>query len=298
MKNKNTKINKNKITTNFYAYLSACLSIVANLILFILKFWVGTLTNSVALIADAWHTLSDSVSSIIILVGIKISEKKANEKYPFGFGRIDIIASIILGVLLFIVGVEFFIKGVQFLINKDSTTYGMLAIIVTIVSILVKETMAQLSFWSAKKTGKKSLKVDGWHHRSDAISSILILVGIFLNKYFWWIDGLLGIILSLIIFYTTFVILKESILSVLGVSPTKEVIEQLKNSANKEAKFDVFVHHVHIHNYGNHTEITFHIVLPPKMTIKQAHDITHKIESKVKTDLNMLTTIHVDPFVK
>ncbi len=292
---KNTKIQKQKFNTNFYAYLSAWLSIATNLVLFLLKLWVGLLTNSVAIIADAWHTLSDSISSIIILVGIKISEKKANKKYPFGFGRVDIIASIILGILLSVVGFEFMIKGIKSLLNKDVANFGWLAIVVTIISILVKEAMAQFSFWSAKKTGKKSLKADAWHHRSDALSSLLILIGIFISKYFWWIDGLLGIILALIIFYTAFEILKDNILSFLGESPDDKLIGKLKIIANKEAKFDTALHHVHIHNYGNHTEITFHIVLPAKMTIEQAHKITENIEQQISNELDMIATIHIDP---
>lgn len=295
MKN-STKIQKQKSNSNFYAYLSAGLSIIANLLLFLLKLWVGLRTNSVAIIADAWHTLSDSISSAIILVGIKISEKKANKKYPFGFGRVDIIASMILGFLLSIVAYEFLMKGIKSLEDKDVVTFGWLAIVATIISILVKEAMAQFSFWAAKKTGKKSLKADGWHHRSDALSSVLILIGIFISKYFWWIDGLLGIILAVIIFYTAFEILKENTLSFLGESPDNELIDKLKKIANKEANFDTDLHHVHIHNYGNHTEITFHINLPAEMTIENAHKITDNIETIVKHELNMNVTIHADPY--
>jgi len=293
---KNAKIQKRNFNTSFYAYLSAWLSIGANLFLFVLKLWVGLITNSVAIVADAWHTLSDSISSIIILVGIKISEKKANKKYPFGFGRIDIISSMILGFLLSIVAYEFLMKGIESLKNKDVVTFGWLAILVTIISILVKEAMAQFSFWSAKKTGRKSLKADGWHHRSDALSSVLILIGIFVSKYFWWIDGLLGIILAIIIFYTAFEIFRENTLSFLGESPDKELIDKLKIIANKEADFDTDLHHVHIHNYGNHTEITFHINLPAKMTIENAHIITDNIEKIVENELNMHATIHADPY--
>lgn len=286
---------KKSYNLKIYAYLGGWVSILGNTVLFVIKMWAGVVTGSISIIADAWHTLSDSVSSIIILIGIKISDKKANKKYPFGFGRADVIASLILGVLLSMIGFEFLVKGIKSLVNQEVVVFGRIALVVTIVSILAKEAMAQFSFWTARKTGKKSLKADGWHHRSDALSSLIILAGIFLSKYFPAIDGLLGIILAIIIFYTAFEVLKESIVSIFGTSPPPEMVEKLKKIANKQAGFDVKLHHVHTHTYGNHTEATYHIVLPPEMTICEAHKIHENIEKQVFIQLGLTSTIRYDP---
>ena len=174
---------------NRLAYIEGWLSIFTNIILFGLKYWAGIVTGSVAIIADAWHTLSDSISSVIVLIGIKISDKPADKEHPFGHGRAELIASMIIGVLLAIIAFNFVLESIEKLKDHESVVYGKLAIIVTIVSILSKEMLAQYAFWAGRKIKSPILKADGWHHRSDAISSILILIGIFIGKYFWWVDG-------------------------------------------------------------------------------------------------------------
>ena len=291
----NTNKKKSKFTGNFYAYLSGWFSIGINLLLFILKIYAGIISGSVAVIADAWHTLSDSISSVIVLLGIKISEKKANKEYPYGFGRADVVASIVLGIILTIVGFEFIIKSIKKISQQENVEYSLFVIIVTIFAIIIKEAMAQLSLFAYRKSGKETLKADAWHHRSDALSSFVIIIGIFLNKYFWWIDSVMGIIIALIILFSAYKILKTNIQSIIGQSPGAEIIEKLTIIANKIAKKDVFVHHVHYHKYGKHIEISFHIYLPCKMTIEEAHELTDKIENQVYKELNFHTTIHIDP---
>ena len=291
----NKKTNKNKFSERFYAYLSGWSSIALNLLLFGLKLWAGIISNSVAVIADAWHTLSDSISSVIVLFGIKISEKKANKKYPYGFGRADIIVSLILGVILCFVGFTFLSKSIAKLFEREHSEYGLLVIIVTIISILVKEGMAQFSMFAYRKTKLKSLKADAWHHRSDAISSLVLIIGIFFNKYFWWIDGTLGIIIALIIFYSAIIILKENISSIFGTSPDISLIKELQKIADKISGRKVYLHHVHIHKYGKHKEVTFHIYLPNEMTIKKSHQLTVKIKKHLKKELGLHATIYIEP---
>ena len=106
------------------------LSILLNILLFILKYWAGVVTGSIAILADAWHTLSDSFTSIIVLIGVKLSKRPANEEHPFGFGRAELIASIIISVLLFVVGFNFIIESFVKLSNHEITKFGNIAIIV------------------------------------------------------------------------------------------------------------------------------------------------------------------------
>lgn len=278
-----------------YAYFEAWISISINILLFALKYWAGIVSKSIAIVADAWHTLSDSISSIIVLVGVKISNKPADKKHPFGHGRAELIASVIIGVILAIIGFDFLINSIKKLTNKEHAVYGLLAIAVTIVSVILKELLAQYSFWAGKKTGMKSLKADAWHHRSDAISSIIILAGIFLNKYFWWVDGVLGVLVTIFIFYAAYEILKDGISPLVGEVPDQELINRIKVLSQKIAGKDVNIHHVHIHKYGNHTEITFHIKLPKEYLFEKVHSIATDIELGIKDELNMDATIHTEP---
>ncbi|MBN2663730.1 MAG: cation diffusion facilitator family transporter, partial [Bacteroidales bacterium] len=164
-----------------------------------------------------------------------------------------------------------------------------------IVSILIKEASAQYAFYTARKTGMISLKADGWHHRSDALSSVLILIGIFLNPYLPYVDGILGIIVSLFILFTAYTVIKEAASAILGESPKKEMLTKICNTANASAGFDLHVHHFLVHKYGMHTEVTFHICLPKDMTVIEAHKIADKIEDDIYKELQISATTHIDP---
>lgn len=179
------------------------LSIVLNILLFALKYWAGVVSNSVALIADAWHTLSDSISSLAVLVGLKYAQQPADLEHPYGHGRAELIASLVVGVLLAVVGFNFLAESVVHLRNRVAFSYGPVAIWVTLVSVVVKEIMARYSITTGKKLKLNSLKADGWHHRSDALSSLVILLAIFLGRNIWWMDSVLGMLVSFLIFYTT-----------------------------------------------------------------------------------------------
>lgn len=279
-------------------YIEGWLSMVINILLFGLKYWAGIVSGSVALIADAWHTLSDSLSSIVVLIGMKISNKPADEEHPFGHGRAELIASLIIAVFLAVIAFSFLTESIDKLKSHEMANYGKVAIIVTIVSVIMKEGIAQFAFWAGKKAQAPSLKADGWHHRTDAISSVIILVGIFLGKHIWWIDGVLGLIVSLMIFYAAYEILKESANSLMGEKPSSELVEKLRALSKETAGFDVKVHHVHIHKYGDHKELTFHIALPPEIQLDKAHEIMENIELKIEDTMDMCATIHADPINK
>ncbi len=271
------------------------LSIFANLVLFIIKFWAGIVSGSVAIIADSWHTLSDSLSSVFVLFGVWLSRKPADKEHPFGHGRYELIATILIGCLLAMVSYSFLMESIERLKNQESANYGIIALVVTILSVVAKEGLAQYAFYIARKTKSSSVHADGWHHRSDALSSVIILVGIFLGRFYWWIDGVLGIIVAILILYTAVMIIKNSSHTILGEKPTPELKKTINDLCHEAASINVYAHHLHIHNYINHKELTFHIYLPDSMSISEAHDITTDIEQKIETTLEIDATIHVEP---
>ena len=277
------------------AYTEGMVSIIFNLLLFALKYWAGIATGSIAIIADAWHTLSDSLSSLVVIIGAKISKKPADKEHPFGHGRADLIAAFIIGLLLIIVSLDFVYESYQTLIKREGSSFGGIAIYVTIASVVINEFLTQFAFWGARKTKSKVLIADGWHHRSDAISSLVILIGIFFSDYFWWIDGVLGFLVALLIGYAAFEIIRDSIYSLLGESPSKETIEKLKLTCERCYPDDLHPHHFHVHSYGDHNEITFHIFLPPEMTIREAHEIVDNIENQIAKEYAYSATLHIDP---
>jgi cation diffusion facilitator family transporter len=284
-----------KYKTNKWAVWEGWLSIFINTLLFGLKYWAGIVTGSIAIIADAWHTLSDSFTSLVVLWGAKTSALPPDKKHPFGHGRIEVIASVIIGAILATVGLNFMIESIGRLVNRDAAEYKPLAIVVFAVSVILKEALARFSITCGHKTDSRSLIADGWHHRSDAIASALILIGVLVGRYFWWIDGILGIAVSLVIFWATFDILRMSISTLIGERPDAELVEKLRSVVAETVNLDVDPHHLHLHQYGQHKELTFHISLPQDLRIREAHDIAHSLETRILERMGLETTIHVDP---
>ena len=278
-----------------YIIREGWISIIGNTILFLLKYWAGIVTGSLALIADAWHTLSDTVSSVIVLIAGRVSRKPADDDHPFGHGRAEHIAAIIIGVLLAIVAFDFVIGAIEKYSSKEKTIFGTVAWIATIISILSKEGMAQYAFWAAKKCNSSILKADGWHHRSDALSSIVILIGLAVGNYFWWTDAVLSFIVALMIGYASYEILSKEIKSLLGESPKEDLLVSIREEAQNACDQPIYLHHIHIHNYGHHSELSCHIKLPPKMPLEEAHEICTRIENAVEEKFGYISTIHPEP---
>ena len=278
-----------------YGYMEGIIGIVANLILFALKYWAGIVSGSLALIADAWHTLSDSASSVIVIGSVKLSTKKPDDKHPFGHGRYQEIASLFIALLLGIIAWEFLSGSIVKFREHESTQFGTLAIVVTAVSVLVKEGMAQYAYWAYRKTGMETLKADGWHHRSDALSSAVVLFGILLGSRFWWIDSVLGFLISLMLIYAVFEIVKNSIEKLLGSKPNKELIAAVNKLISEVSDREICPHHFHLHTYGDHQELTFHIMLGGDLDIATGHDIATNIELALRDQMGIEATIHVEP---
>jgi cation diffusion facilitator family transporter len=295
------KINPKKQITKKYkistGYLVGTISIILNILLFALKYWVGIKAFSIAIIADAWHTLSDSLTSLVVIIGFKVSSKPADEKHPYGHGQAEIISSVVIGILLAMVGVNFLIASIQRFVNHQSASYGNLAVIVFIISVIVKEGLAQFSIRAGKKINSQSLIADGWHHRSDALVSFLVLMGIFTGKYFWWMDSIMGIAVSLVIFYTTYTILKVSVSTLIGEEPSKDFEAEIRKIVTNSVSHDVKLHHLHSHKYGDNRELTFHIRLPADMRLEDAHSIAEKLENKIREEMNIEATIHIEPII-
>jgi cation diffusion facilitator family transporter len=282
---------------NRYGYLEGFISIAVNLLLFGLKYWAGIVTGSLALIADAWHTLSDSASSVIVVGSVRLASRKADRRHPFGHGRYQEIAAIFIAFLLGIIAYEFLTDAMEKFRQHEPTQFGTLAIVVTSLSVLVKEALAQYAYWSYRKTGFETLRADGWHHRTDALSSLIVLAGILLGNKFWWMDALLAGIISLMLFYAVFEIVKESVDKLLGEQPDEALIGQVKQLVADTSDDEVDPHHFHLHTYGDHRELTFHIRLRGTLDIASGHRVAQEIETRLRQDLGIEATIHIEPLI-
>ncbi|MDR0304757.1 MAG: cation diffusion facilitator family transporter [Chitinispirillales bacterium] len=279
-------------------YVEGIISIFINTALFFIKLWASAVSGSIALAADAWHTLSDSISSIIVVAAVKLSSKKADKEHPFGHGRWEHVASLFIAVFLGVIAYEFLKNSIMRFNSGNEAVFTSVAIIVTIISIVTKEALARYAFYIGRKTENLSISADGWHHRTDALSSVVVLTGILFAKKFWWIDSVLGIIVAMMIFYATFEIMKETITKFLGEEPGQDLIDAVKKEILCVYNYDLEVHHFHIHNYVLHKELTFHIRLDKNLNIETGHKIASDIEKIIGEKFNMAVTIHVEPLYK
>lgn len=278
-----------------YIQQEGWISIVVNTLLFALKYWAGLASGSLALIADAWHTLSDSISSVIVLIAGKVSRKPADEDHPFGHGRAEHIAAIIIGVLLALIAFDFVVGAIDKFSTREKTYYGTVAWVVTIISIVLKEVLAQYAFWAGRKVNSSILRADGWHHRTDALSSVVILIGIIIGSQYWWTDALLSFIVALMIGWASYEILAKEIQSLLGESPTSEQLEDIRQTGQSVCSEQIYLHHIHLHHYGRHTEVSLHIKLPASMPLHDAHEICTRIETALKEQFGYIATVHPEP---
>ena len=277
-----------------YMIIEGIVSVVVNILLFAFKYAVGIFSGSLSIIADAWHSLSDSISSIIVIIGGIFSKKPADKEHPFGHGRIELITSFIVGIMLIFIGYTFFSEAIKNLLSKQTANFNKAAIIAMIVSIIIKEILAQYSFWAYRKSGAKSLYADAWHHRSDSITSIIILIGILIGKNFWQSDAILSVLVSIVIFIAALDVIKSSVQPLIGEYPSEEIINKIKNIADELKLNCESLHHFHIHIYGSHAEITFHIRFPKDMTVFEAHNMATVFENAIREKLSIEATIHIE----
>lgn len=273
-------------------------SFFVNIFLFVLKIWAGHKTNSLALQADGWHTLSDCISTIIVMVGLKWSMKPPDKEHPFGHGRAETIAAIFVGFFLIMVSFEFGKDAAKRLISHTGAKYGIIGIVVMSISAVVKESMSQVSIRTGKKIKSDALVADGWHHRSDAIASLIILTGIFFNKKVWWMDGFLTAVLSVYLVYVSYKIIKNAVIPLLGEAVDEDLKNEIRRIGNSAYGKELHMHHFHIHEYGRHTEMTFHIVLPEDITLKESAEITKNLFNEIRKKTGIIVTIHVDTVSK
>ena len=281
-------------TKSNYMLVEGIASILINITLFIYKYVVGMSLGSLAIMADAWHTLSDCLSSGIVIVGSIYSKRPADQEHPFGHGRAELITSFLIGVMLIFVAYSFGFESIKNFMSKNVANFDNRAIGVMLVSVVSKEALAQFAFFGYRKTDAHSLYADGWHHRSDALTSIVILIGIVFGGSFWWMDSVLTFLISLIILYAGFDVIKGAVKPLIGETLSDDLIESIKNIVSDCGGKGNTTHHFHLHRYGEHAELTFHVLFDGNVTVHDAHEVVTKIEIAVKEKLNMEATIHIE----
>jgi len=283
---------------SYYGKLGAWASIILNLFLFIIKIILGIFTGSVALVADAFHSLSDMATSLIVLISFFITAKPSDEKHPFGHGRAEFISAIIMSTLLTVTAFELMQSSVRRIIDPSPFIAPWWVIIVIMITVLFKEGLDWLSLKLSKKIRSDALLADAWHHRLDAISSILVVIAFIFSRYnFPYLDGPAGLMISMIIIYSAIKIVKGPIDHLLGILPDEELLSKIEKYTLQFEEVKG-VHDVIIHNYGEATIISLHIEVDENLSFVEAHQIADKVDQALRREINAHVTVHFDPVME
>lgn len=278
-----------------YGILEAKVSIIGNIVLFVFKLVVGLLLNSISLIADSFHTLSDVITSVVVWIGFRTSNQPADEKHPYGHGRVETIATLIIGVLLIVIGFDFLKLSINRLIHTEIVKGSWLVAVLLVISGLAKEWMAIFSIDLGKRIDSSALIADAWHHRSDAIASFLVAVAIAASVFgYYKVDALFGIVVSLLIVYVGFTLSKSSISFLIGEAPSEDLIDKIKKYASSIPGVNS-VHDVQVHNYGSRLETSLHIEVDKSYKLNTGHKVADLVEKKLFKELKISSVVHVDP---
>ena len=275
------------------------ISIILNCLLTLIKFISGVISKSSAMISDSVHSLSDVLSTFVVIIGVKIANKKADSDHPYGHERIECVSAIILSGMLFIIGALIGINGIKNVTNSSNLVMpGVLALIASIISIISKEAMYQYTIRVSKKINSAALKADAWHHRSDALSSIGSFIGILGSRLgFKVFDPLASVIISLCIIKVSIDIFKDAIDKMVDKSCDKEVIDKVISVIEKNESVKN-IDDIKTRQFGNKAYVDVEISVDENLLLKDAHKVAEEIHNSVENEINIVKhcMVHVNPY--
>jgi cation diffusion facilitator family transporter len=275
------------------AYREANLSTGMNIALFIIKISLGIMISSIALQADAFHTLSDISTSLVVLFSFRAATKAPDSDHPFGHGRWEPIATLIIAVMLVVAGIELLIQGIHAGIDRVSGEANVLVAVIVLATALCKEGLARYAMRLGDKIDSSTLRADAWHHRTDAFSSIGVAVAIVFTERFPGIDGAAGVLVALLIIKTGVMFIKDTTNVLLGQAPSGPMLKRICSIA-EEVPGVGDIHDILVHDYVSSRIISLHIRVDRSLSIIEAHDIADAVTHKLEEEMNAVVTVHVD----
>lgn len=281
-----------------YGILSGCLGIICNLFLFIMKLLTGLYMQSIAVISDSFNNLSDTASSFITILGAKMSSRRADKEHPFGHGRMEYIASLIVSFIIIIVGFELLKTSFKKIFEPTTIYLDTKIIIILISSVIIKLWMCSLNKYIGNLINSKVILAAKQDSLNDAIITSSIIITAITGRYLpFSIDGYAGIIIALFIMYSGYKISKNTIDSLLGTSPDTELVKKLEDEILSEDEI-IGIHDLIIHDYGTgFIMATVHAEVNSDCNIIKIHEIIDHTENEVLKKFNVTLVIHIDPII-
>lgn len=275
-------------------------SIVVNVLLSAIKFGAGIVANSGAMISDAVHSVSDIVSTLIVIIGVKIGGQNADEKHQYGHEKLECVVAVFLAIMLGLTGIGIGYEGIgriEKALNGDLPAPGILALIAAVLSILVKEWMYWYTRNSAKKINSSSLMADAWHHRSDAFSSIGSLIGIGGAIIgFKILDPIAAIIIAVIILKVSYDVGKDAVEKIVDVSCDEKIVNEIKRLTLEEVGVKG-IDSLKTRIFGTKFYIDLEISVDGNISLNEAHIIAEKVHNKIEESFSEAKhcMVHINP---
>lgn len=284
------------IVRQSYGMLSGAFGIAFNIILVIIKMIAGVLSGSIAVFSDALNNLSDVTSSVVTLVFFKLSGREADEEHPFGHGRLEYVAGLIVSLLIIIMAVELLNGSIMKIVHPEDVELSFGVVLILVVSILVKFIMFASYLQTAKLIDSATIHSAAMDSLSDVLSTSIVLVSLIVfyvtGKN---IDGYAGIVVALFIFKTGIDAARDTINPLLGEPPTKEFLRDIERTVlSRECVLGV--HDIVVHNYGpSRVMLSLHVEVPANETLLVIHDSIDEIEKELRQKYHCTAVIHMDP---
>ena len=279
-----------------YGMLSGGVGICLNLLLSAGKFFAGMVTGSIAITADAFNNLSDAGSSVVTLVGFKLAGQKADDGHPFGHGRMEYLAGLLVSLLILMVGVELGKSSIEKILHPEEVSFSPLSAAILAAAILVKLWMCWFNRGLSRRIGSSAMAATATDSLSDAVATSAVLAGTLVGAFTGAkVDGWLGVAVAIFILKAGWGAAKDTVDPLLGTSPDPELVDAIHQVVLSHKQV-VGMHDLVIHDYGPGRRMcSFHAEIPEKADIMAAHDAIDHIEREIFEKFGVETTIHMDP---
>ena len=276
--------------------LSGIVGILNNLFLFVIKFLIGTIVHSVSIQADGVNNLTDAGSNIISILSFHLSNKPADKDHPFGHERTESIASLFVGILILVLGFETAKESISKVIHPGSIDFRIASVIILLISIMVKFWMYAYNKKLSKAYDSSLLEATALDSISDVCGTTAVLVSTLLSPVLHFnLDGYMGIVVSGIILYGAYGLLRDMINSLIGEAPDSELVHNIVDMIMAHPAI-LGVHDMMLHNYGpNKIFASAHVEVDSSKDIFETHDHIDNIEREVKENMNIDLVLHMDP---
>lgn len=283
---------------SLYGKLSGLVGIVCNIFLFAGKFFAGTISGSVSILADSFNNLSDASSSIISLLGFKMADKSADEEHPYGHARYEYLAGLIVAVMILVIGVELFKTSINKIIHPEAVEFSILSAGVLVVSILLKAWMTLFNGKIGKRINSATIQAAAADSRNDVITTGAVLVAACISHFTYIeLDGWMGVAVAVFILYSGVGLIKETIDPILGKAPDPELVEYIQNKILSYPGV-LGTHDLMVHDYGPCRQFaSVHVEVAAEEDIIKSHDVIDNIERDFLNEDNLNMIVHMDPIV-